>query len=166
MFMSVDPGSHATALIVWEGGRPKAWLLAQPGAKVPLEERLRIIITAFRSFGQAHQVELVAIEKPFQNPERPAYELQVTYKRLCRVAKDEGWKVYEYRNSTVVSMVAPRGFPAKTTEQRKRAVKAGVLGEYGDRVKGLGAMDNENLYDAVGVGICHLSKLRERELTL
>ena len=157
-WLSCDPGSHATALIAWEGDRPRAWLLAQPGAKAPLEDRLRTIVTAFRSFGRAQQIELVVIEKALSTPKRPAPEATVTYRRLCRVAKDEGWQVVSIHPSTVLASVRPRGTKGWAS---KDILATGVKMLYPDYVKPDMAQD---VLDALAVGRCYLNQTEEAEL--
>ena len=157
-WLSVDSGSYVTAAIAWEEDRPRAWMLAQPGAKAPLEERLATIVSAFRSFGQAQQVELVVIEKALSTPKRPAPEAMVTYRRLCRVAKDEGWQVVSIHPSTVLASVRPRWTKGWTS---KDILAVGVKMLYPDYVKPDFCQD---LLDALAVGRCYLNQTEEAEL--
>ncbi len=159
--LSIDPGTVIMGLAMWEG--ETLWN-ARPvvAESIDVEWRIgsmvRIVIDTMWVVG----LDAIAIERPFIAKDKPQPELQLLVKRLKQEARKHKWGWYAYHPSTVVASVRSRklkGWPSKDV------LRLGVKMLYGD----LDWVDtdsfDQNVVDSIAVGHCHLSKMREQELT-
>ena len=160
ILLSIDPGTYHTGIALFYDER---WIwagLLAASPKAPIEERIHILVAALESFRELQVPDLtdVACERVMgYEDRRPAAELRTWVNRLRQWARGHKLAWHIYHPSTVVAAVRPRGMRGKAT---KDIIRIGVQFLYG-----LDHRDwDQNILDAIAVGHCHLSKMKEAAL--
>lgn len=165
-FLAIDPGTHKMGLAVFRFGGLGDWMLALAQSKDPIDVRIGDLVEGLNRMLRSNpDVTEVACERPatVRTAQRmPAPELGAFFHRIQRWARDKGLPLTSYHPSTVTASVRPRGLKGAPT---KEVIKLGVRMLYGaSSLLGSFEVIDQNVLDAVAVGHCHLSKLREAEL--
>ena len=159
--LAIDPGTYMTGVAVFEDEQLVDWGVIAVSRGVEIENRIPHIVDELENYVGNHgrNIRQVAIEKPMGiDTYRPAPELQVLVRRLRRWAhiKPHKWAWTEYHPSTVVASVRARGMTGDT----KRTIAWGVRALYPQ----VGFDLDQDVYDAIAVGHCHLGQTRVAEL--
>ena len=109
-------------------------------------------------------IELVVCEK-WLGPRNPQLQTLITALGQTIRGRKLGWLTYH--NSSVFASVKPRGYKGRHTDQRKKAIKDGVLGLYPELRLALPEYHPEHTQDAldaVAVGHCHIGVMHVKAL--
>lgn len=162
-FISVDPGTHRTGVVLWIGETPiKTWLL-NTSARAPTHERLKLIMDGLEVIHRnyARNISLVVCEKaPSMTGQRPAPELQTLVREIGHWAKEKKLNFIMVHPSSVVAYIRPRGTKGM---DNKEIIELGVRALYGDLVS---QVTTQDILDAVAVGHVYVSHQRENALRL
>ena len=160
IFLGLDPGTYCTGAALFSEGELVDAKLIRADRKLPIESRVPIILERLEMM--AHQgyplIQDVACEwvTGYEN-KRPAPELQVLLRRIRGWATHRGLGFYAYHPSTVAAAVRPRGLSGSA----KDAIRMGVQMLYGKEAADL----DQNILDAIAVGVAHMNHLRESRIT-
>lgn len=161
-FLAIDPGTVTMGLAIWDGETLEHATAAKASLGVAVEHRIIEMIEFVRFHMDTDELDAIAIERPFIAKDKPQPELQLLVKRLKQEARKHKWGWYAYHPSTVLASVrlrGTRGWPSKVV------LSEGVWALYHNLdwlgIEGL----DQNVVDSIAVGHCHLSKMREQELT-
>lgn len=157
LWLSIDPGTHAMGVVLWQGERPGRWSHWQWPQNTPVEDRLAGAIKAMNGLLMEHPViSAIACEWPAAaQPYRQSPELQTLVRRLRQWARLKSIRWHSYNPSTVRAAVRLRGV---RTGDPKQDICWGVAALY-PQLK-VDSMP-QDVVDAVAVGHCHLGKLIE-----
>ena len=155
--LAIDPGTYTTGVALFEDGELKDCGAIKVDRHWEIEDRINYILERLESYVGEHgqHIRQVVAEKPQGiDHYRPAPELQVLVRRLKRWAhvKPHKWVWTEYHPSSVLAAVRPRGMKADT----KSLITTGVIALYPQ----VGGVQVQDVYDAIAIGHCHLSKTR------
>lgn len=156
-FVSIDPGTVKTGLVLWDDDELHAQKLISYPQNWETLERMKLILADILSTALEWDVAWLAIERPFMTPEKPAHELNVLYRQIKSITRKHGWKMHTYHPSTVSASVRPRGFQGRMSKEQ---ILIGVQMLYGRYLSGL----DQNVIDAIAVGHCHIGKMKEEAL--
>lgn len=156
--LAIDPGTHRTGLVVFNGQELVDWQLAVPRPKATLEFRMMDLVAAVDEVAARHPgLSQVACEKAPGHGAKipPSPELIAFVRRLSQWARAKKLPWFPYHGGSVVASVRPRGMKGRTS---KEVITLGVKMLYG--IQGL----DQDVLDAIAVGHCHLSKTKEAEV--
>lgn len=154
-FLAIDPSTTTMGLVVFSNGRPvDVETVIAPG-KITLA-RINHMINAIALY--LDDINEVACETwgGAHNPQG-----QTLIKAIQQTAAACEKPCYLYNSGSVVSAVIPRGFPRRTTSDRKRAMRVGVLARFPFVHEAFASQDE---YDAAAVGICHLIAMETKAM--
>ena len=156
-FISIDPGTIRTGLVLWDDDELHAQkLISYPQGWETLD-RMKLILADILATTLEWDVGWLAVERPPIIPDQLAPELNVLYRQIRRTARRRGWRFDTYNPSEVVAAVRPRGFPGRTSKEQLRIGVQMLYGWY------LGKLD-QNIIDAIAVGHCHIGKIKKEAL--
>ena len=155
--LAIDPGTYTTGVALFEDGKLLDCGSIRIDSYREIERRIENIMDQLESYvGQhgQHIREVVAERPQGIDNYRPAPELQVLVRRLRRWGhvKPHKWAWTDYHPSTVVAAVRLRGMKGDT----KTLIMTGVMSLYPQ----VGGAQAQDVYDAIAIGHCHITKTR------
>ncbi len=166
MLLAIDPGSLRTGYALFEErGKVQELGVFCPEDGLSAPERLIQVVQFIREYIGSFEVTTVACES-WGGPRNPTLQVLITaIGQMVRGLKKD-WITYP--PGSVLVGVKPRNMPAKTTEERKTAMRVGVLALHPYLRRKVAKCEPElmqDAIDAVAVGECHMGKEREKLLT-
>lgn len=160
--MAIDPGTHRTGVAIFQGEALGMTALIEAPRGMEVEDRVRFILGRLESMEARlpGRIGAVVIERiPTLDGRPPAPELQTLIRRLQRWAKGKPRRTacYLYHPSTIWNAIRFRDHSGP----RKEQIKLGVLALYSRQLPG---DPPEDVIDAVAIGHCHLTRLKEKAI--
>jgi len=171
-FLGIDPGTINLGWAVFEGDpgheRPKHIGSYNVSDKLTADIRTTAMVSFITGelLEYNSDISLVVCEK-WLGPRNPQLQTLITVLGQTIKRMGLGWQLYH--NSSVFKSVAPRGYRGKHTDQRKKAIRDGVLGLYPELRSKLAKYHPDHVQDAldaVAVGVCHIGVMKVKEIEL
>ena len=161
--LAIDPGTYQTGLAFFTDGQLVDYKLIRALPSGFVDFRIQYIVAECWAAVLDQEITEIACERATGYEDaRPASSVQTLIQSLRARAKKAKIPFTTYHPSTVVAAVRPRGF----TERRhtnKQVISMGVMMLYGLAIPDLFDVEQDVL-DAIAVGVCHLNKQKEKEV--
>ena len=159
--LAIDPGTYRTGYAIFKDGIPDLVGTFEADKRQTADQRATAVITfVVGLLALEPDISLVVCEQ-WLGPRNP--QLQTLITALGQTVKKMGIGWQLYHNSKVMAAVRPKGYRVRTSEERKIALRDGVLGIYPELrfklIKYHLDRDSDVLQDAidaVAVGVCHM----------
>ena len=160
--LAIDPGTHRTGVAIFEGEALKLAIYIEAPRHMEVEDRIAFIIGRLDSMetNLPGRIKAVAVEQATAIEGRqPAPELQTLIRRLRRWARRKLGRpqYFTYHPSTIYAAIRFRAHSGP----RKEQIKLGVLALYSRQLPN---DPPEDVIDAVAIGHCHLTRLKEKAI--
>ena len=166
MLLAIDPGTYRCGYALFEEkGKVKDLGVFCPDKDLPAPERLIQVVSFVREYMGSSEVTTVACEA-WGGPRNPTGQVLIT--AIGHMVRGSKTAWVKYPCGSVLVAVKPQHMPAQTTEERKRAMRIGVLALHPyleSKLEQYKPEEIQDAIDAVAVGECHMGKERERVLT-
>jgi Holliday junction resolvasome RuvABC endonuclease subunit len=159
--LAIDPGTRYWGIAVFKDGKLSESMVKVLTANHSPANRLKEARKVFASLIEDFEPDTLVLEKPFFFWSKQAHFLDTLVDELKSLAKKEKMAVYEYSPRTIRKVVCGNGNTTKR-EMAKflTSLYPGLLIHF-KQEKRYKELYWGHMFDAVGVGVCHLKSIKE-----
>ena len=154
--LAIDPGTKICGVALFDGAELERVAVIKSSKSKNILTRINGIMEELTCLKDTWNPDEVACET-WGGDRNPTIQTFISIiRQTCK-----GWKIpFHGCNSTaVVANIRPKGFPMKTTLERKAAMYSGVMMLY----RGMQGQENQDAFDAVAIGHYYLCELIRKQ---